>query len=81
MIYGLKINMEKSELPLVGREDNLELASKLGCWVGKFPFAYLSLPLGALFKPTTMWDVVEEKFQKRFALWRRQYFLKEGCPS
>ncbi|RVX18630.1 hypothetical protein CK203_006499 [Vitis vinifera] len=56
--------MEKSELPLVGREDNLELASKLGCWVGKFPFAYLSLPLGALFKPTTMWDVVEEKFQK-----------------
>lgn len=73
--------MEKSELPLVGREDNLELASKLGCWVGKFPFAYLSQPLGALFKPTTMWDVVEEKFQKRFALWRKQYFLKEVCPS
>lgn len=37
-IFGLKINMEKSELILVGRMPNCEeLASLLGCNVGSFP--------------------------------------------
>ncbi|RVW12497.1 putative mitochondrial protein [Vitis vinifera] len=35
------------------------------------------LPLGAAFKSSWVWDVVEEGFQKWLALWKRQYCPKE----
>ena len=42
---GLKINLEKSEMILVGEVDNLEdLACEIGCKVGKLPSSYLGLP-------------------------------------
>ncbi|RVW54392.1 hypothetical protein CK203_068349 [Vitis vinifera] len=41
------------------------------CLVRKLPTTYLGLPLGAIFKSPTVWDVVEERFHKREFLWRR----------
>lgn len=43
--------MEKSELILVGRVENLAaLAFELGCQIGRLPSIYLDLPLGAPLK-------------------------------
>ena len=78
-IFGLKINLHKSELIPMGVVPNFEdLARVLGCKVGSLPSCYLGLPLGAAFKSSRVWDVVEERFQKRLALWKRQYLSKGG---
>ena len=50
----------------------------LGCRVRKLPTTYLGLPLGAIFKSPTVWDVVEERFHKRLGFWKRQYLSKGG---
>ncbi|RVX09210.1 LINE-1 reverse transcriptase-like [Vitis vinifera] len=49
---GLRINLAKSELILVGEIDNIEeMAVELGCRIGSFPVKYLGLPLGAGTRP------------------------------
>ena len=64
--------MEKSSIILVGRVDNVEsLAREARCKVGVLPTTYLGLPLGANHKVESVWDVVEERFRKRLALWKR----------
>ena len=76
---GLKINLEKSEMILVGKVDNLEgLACEIGCNVGKLPTSYLGLPLGAWCKLVAVWNEVEERFCKRLLLWKRQHLSKGG---
>ncbi|RVW79159.1 Apoptosis inhibitor 5-like protein API5 [Vitis vinifera] len=53
-ISGLKVNLDKSELFLVGIVENVEeLASELGCKVGRLPSTYLGRPLGA---PSSLWQ-------------------------
>ena len=75
----LRINLDKSELILVGRMENIDvLALELWCEVGGLPSRYLGLPLGAPFKSMAAWDEVEERFQKRLAMWKRQYISKGG---
>ena len=79
VISKLKINLEKSELILVGRVPIMEeLADILGCKMGLLPSKYLGLPLGSTFKSTTMWDLVEERMQRKLAKWKRQYLSKGG---
>ena len=76
-ISRLKVNLEKSELILVGDVSNLkELAGIFGCKVGALPTTYFGLPLGAPHKSYKVWGGVEEHFQKRFALWKRQFLSK-----
>ena len=76
---GLRINLNKSEIILVGSVDNVvELALELGCGIGSFPTSYLGLPLGASHKATRAWDSVEERFRKRLASWKMQYISKGG---
>ena len=53
-----------------------ELASVLGCGIRKLPTKYLGPPLGAPLKAKVVWDVVEERFFKRLAFWKRQYLSK-----
>ena len=78
-ISGLRINLEKSELIPVGCVENVEdLAAKLGCKVGSLPSSYLRLLLGATFKSVAAWDGVYKRFQKRLAMWKRQYISKGG---
>ena len=76
---GLRINLEKSELILVGRVHDIEdLALELGCRVGGLPSCYLGLPLGPPFKSSAVWDGIKERFRKRLAMWKRQYISKGG---
>ena len=79
VVSELKINFHKSELIPMGVVLYFEeLARVLGCKVGSPPSCYLGLPLGATFKSPHVWDVVEERFQKRLTLWKRQYLSKGG---
>ncbi|WJZ90796.1 hypothetical protein VitviT2T_009917 [Vitis vinifera] len=76
---GLRINMAKSVLILVGEVDEMEeLAAELGCKLGVLPTVYLGLPLGANHKISSSWDGVEERMRRRLAQWKRQYISKGG---
>ncbi|RVW13005.1 LINE-1 retrotransposable element ORF2 protein [Vitis vinifera] len=76
---GLRINLAKSEVILVGEVEDIEmLAVELGCKVGTLPSVYLGLPLGAKHKAMAMWDGVEARMRRRLALWKRQYLSKGG---
>ena len=76
-LFGLKINMDKSELIPVRNVDNAEeLAVVLGCKVGSLPFTYLGLPLGTHYNSSKVRDGVEERFRKILAKWKRQYISK-----
>ena len=78
-LSGLRINLDKSSLILVGRvEDEENLAIELGCKIGYLPAKYMGLPLGAKRKASSVWDGVEERFRKRLVNWKRQYISKGG---
>ena len=77
--FGLKINLNKSELIPVGAVDNLDaLVVELGCQTRHRPTTYLGMPLGATHKSVAIWDSIEEKMHKRLALWKRIYISKGG---
>ena len=66
--FGLRINLSKSEIILVGRVSSVEtLVAELRCGVGSLPTTYLGLPLGAPHKSVGAWDSVEERFRKSLA--------------
>ena len=78
-VLGLKINLGKSELVLVGVVHNVDLfLVVLGCKQGSLPMKYLGLPLGAKFKDKTIWSPILEKMERRLARWKRLYFSKGG---
>lgn len=65
-VFGLNVNLAKSELFQVGEILNLEsLAWILGCKIGSLPTSYLGLPLGAQFKSKAMWDPVIKRISLR----------------
>ena len=78
-VLGLKINLGKSELVLVGVVHNIDLLiNVLCCKQGSLPMKYLSLPLGAKFKDTTIWNPIPEKMERKLAGWKRLYLSKGG---
>ena len=59
-LSGLKINLRKSSIYLVGRVENPNcLALELGCEVGFLLTTYLGLPLGAKHNSQRVWYGVE----------------------
>jgi len=79
-ISGLKVNLQKSELVIVGEVPYIEgLAKILGCNISSLPLRYIGLPLGAPFKSKAIWDGVIEKMEKRLASWQKIYLSKGGC--
>ena len=52
------------------------MANVLGCKVGSLHSTYLGLSRGPPFKFVHAWGAVEERFQRRLALWKRQYLSK-----
>ena len=71
-MLGLKVNLDKSEIIVVGRVENVEeVTLEFGCKVSKLPSSYLDLPLWARFKEGATWDGVEERLRKRLSLWKR----------
>ena len=78
-LSGLRINLDKSVILLVGEVENLnQLASELGCRVRSLPSSYLGLPLGYKVNSSKVWKGIEEKFKKRLVAWKRQYISKRG---
>lgn len=71
VVFGLKINLIKSELVSVGNVNNVDgLASILGCVVS-LPLKYLGLIyLGC----------VIEKIERCLACWKRMYLPMGGTP-
>ena len=57
-------------------EEIQELAVELGCRVGSLTSQYLGLPLGAPNRAPSMWDGVEERVRRRFALWKKLHFQR-----
>ncbi|RVW72669.1 Trafficking protein particle complex subunit 8 [Vitis vinifera] len=71
-ISGLRINLKKSELILVGCVENVkDLAAELGCKVRSLPSSYLGLSLGAPFKSVAAWDdgQIEVRVHSKDFLW------------
>jgi hypothetical protein len=76
---GLKVNLAKSNLILVGYVDQVErLANIIGCGIASLPAKHLGLPLGASYKSTNIWEGVIEKIEHRLASWQRLYLSKGG---
>lgn len=56
-IMSSKVNVGKSEIVLVGEVGSLNaLANVLGCKIGRLLMNYLSMPLGAHFKDSSIWN-------------------------
>jgi hypothetical protein len=54
-VSGLKVNLGKSKLVVVGEVGNVgTLAEYLGCRVASLPMKYLGLPQGATYKVASM---------------------------
>ena len=79
VVFGLKINMGKSELVLVGVVPNIaDMVDVLGCKQGSFPMKYLGLPLGANVRYSSIWNLIIEKMERRLAGWKQLYLSKGG---
>ena len=50
----------------------------MGCNTGSLPSTYLGLPLGSSFKSKVVGGLVEDRFERRRASWKRQYLSKGG---
>jgi hypothetical protein len=69
-VSGLKINLNKFEMVLVGNVPNLNsLAAIMGCKTIQLPMTYLGLPPGANFKSKSIWDPILEKMERKLAGW------------
>jgi hypothetical protein len=78
-VSGLKINLPKFALILVGLVDNVEhLAELLGCGTSSLPLKYLGLQLGAPFKLNSMWAELVDLMSRRLAPWKKTYLSKGG---
>ena len=70
-IFGLNINLLKSELVPVGHVPNLDdLAAIMGYKIAKLPMSYLGMPLGAKFKSKSIWDPILEKMKRKLSRWQ-----------
>jgi hypothetical protein len=78
-VSGLRINLGKSEIVLVGPVLDVEaLAHVLGGRTASLPMKYLGLPLGARYKSKEIWNPILEKMERRLAGWKRSYLSKGG---
>jgi hypothetical protein len=70
-VFGLKVNLAKFLLVLVGNVDNAaELAVILGCGTSSLPLKYLGMPLGACYKAKSIWDGIVVKMECRLVSWK-----------
>jgi hypothetical protein len=71
-LSGLKINFEKSEICLVGGDDNIAIGyAELFNWqTGHFPMKYLGVPISASRLDVVDWAKMEEKPAKKLGTWQ-----------
>lgn len=78
-ISGLKVNLRKSKLFLVGDLLNLEaLSSIMGCKMEALPTTYLGLSLGGKSSSKAIWNSVIKRLERRLSSWKGSY-LSKGC--
>lgn len=76
-ISGLKVNLGKSKLFLVGDVHNvIELFSIIGWKVDSFPATYLGLSLGSKSSLKIIWNPVIERLEKRLSGWKERFLSK-----
>ena len=76
-VSGLKVNLGKSEMVLIGDVPNIqELAAMLDCRISALPMNDLGLPLGARYKSKALWDPVLEKMGRKLVGWKKLYLSK-----
>jgi hypothetical protein len=76
---GLKVNLWKSKLVVVGQVSNQkELVDILNCSISSLRLKYLGLSLGAPFKCKGIWDGVVEKMIRRLGSWKKIYLSRGG---
>jgi hypothetical protein len=65
-MFGLKINYEKSEVVLIGGDNNkaVEYGEIFDCQIGCFPIKYLRVPIAANGLHVVDWIKLEEKLKK-----------------
>jgi hypothetical protein len=80
LMSGLKVNFAKSRLFGVELEESfLHGASNfLNCKIGKLPFIYLGLPVGANPRKESTWDPVIDVLQQRLYSWRNRFVSLGG---
>ena len=72
----MKINLEKSEIILMGKIVRIEvLAQEFSIKDGPLDLVF---SLDSPFTFISIWDGVKEKLQRRLAVWKRQYLSKGG---
>ena len=54
------------------------LAYILQCRVGSLPMTYLGMPLGTLYKTSSIWNPIRERMEKKLSGWQRLYLSKGG---
>ena len=78
-LSGLKINLEKSELILVGRVIKAELlVDELGYKVGSLSSTYLRMPLGAHFNFEAVWTGLKSVSERDRPYGRGSISLRRG---
>ncbi|PKI36674.1 hypothetical protein CRG98_042933 [Punica granatum] len=77
-VYGLKINMERSEIVLVRSNYAAALADILDCKIGSFPLNYLGLPVGAGARNKDVWNVIIDRMERKLAGWKKMHLSKGG---
>lgn len=72
MASGLKINFAKSNIIGVNVEDRLLNGASvfMGCCIGKVPFKFLGIPVGANPRLASTWEPVLEKMKQKLSSWR-----------
>ena len=67
------------KLSLLGEVRNIQsLANILKCKGGNLPMIYLGMPLGTLYKTTSIWNPILERMEKKLSSWKRLYLSKGG---
>jgi hypothetical protein len=69
---SLKISFEKSEIMLVGGDDNIVIgyADLFNCQTNLFPMKYLGVPISANRLHVADWAKMEEKPAKKLDVWQ-----------
>jgi hypothetical protein len=74
---GLKINFDKSEIILIGDDNNLavQYVDLFNCQVGLFPMMYLGVPIALGRLHVIDWARLEEKYGKKLDIWQGGCFV------
>jgi hypothetical protein len=77
VMSGLKINFTKSDAILINGDDDrrIQLADLFNCKIGSFPIKYLGVPVSPCRLRLKDWRPLEEKREKKLAVWKGELCL------